>query len=151
MKTYILQMRPDAISLPPMNYDFYYRYHIINIQGYLQRMRLRWESNVRTLYCLVSYIYTIPCNFKLFSFLSKSFSKPLKGSIRAEDFFSSYFNDLKSSLQSNPLWVTLYIGVYTYQMCNFARGYFPSGNFPNDNVPNGNFPIVNFPNYQFPK
>ena len=65
-------MRPDAMSLPPMNYDFYYRYHIINIQGYLQRMRLH----------IVSYlVYTIPCNLKPFSFLSKSLSKPLKGYI----------------------------------------------------------------------
>ena len=128
----------------------YHRWTTISITGItllIYRVIYKgWDFRVDCTDFILSRILYIYDSLQLFSFLSKSFSKPLKGSIRAEDFFSSYFNDLKSSLQSNPLWVTLYIGV-----CNFARGYFPSGNFPNDNVPNGNFPIVNFPNYQFPK
>ena len=60
-------MRPDAIALPPMNYDFYYRYHIINIQGYLQRMRL--QSRMYGLY-IVSYLIYIRFPATLNFFLS---------------------------------------------------------------------------------
>ena len=76
----------------------------IFVQGYPQRMI---QMTVR------NYYYSIVlCDCKLESISCKSLNKPLRdycqGTIINLTLKSSYFKSAKSSLQSQPLWLTMY-------------------------------------------
>ena len=55
----------------------------------------------------ICFLFVISCNFKLLSFFVKSFTQLLKYFIQYRRF--SYLKSFRSSLQSLPLWVTLYV------------------------------------------
>ena len=61
------------------------------------------------------FVFIIPCNKVAVLFFAKSFNKPLKyyilGSSLNLNLESSYFKSFRSSLQSHPMWVTLYTRV----------------------------------------
>ena len=72
------------------------------------------ETTLRNIFSLCFLIFMILCNCKLVCFCTKSFNKPLdnyiyKGRILIINLRILTFQSFLSSLQSHPLWVTLYV------------------------------------------
>ena len=91
----------------------------INIQSYLQRMRLqRRLYRVDTVCFLIFMVYSC----KLDSFFAKSFNKQLIDCIQGRrlnlTWESSYLKNFESSLQFHSFWVTL---CATQQLCSGHR------------------------------
>ena len=84
-----------------------YGTELCNKQSYLQMMRL--QRRLYGIYTVYFPIFIISCNCKLISFFAKFLKKPSKGKQLILTLKSSCFNSYKSSLQSHPLRVTLYM------------------------------------------
>ena len=91
-----------------------YQLNLLIIQGYPQRIRL--QRRLYGIYTVCFLIFMIPCNCKLVFFFAKSSFKSLdyyiQGRILNLSLESTNIKSVCSSLQSHPLWITLYDNVF---------------------------------------
>ena len=91
-----------------------YRVTLKGLQGNPQRMRL--QRRLYGIYTVCFLIFMIPCNCKLVFFFAKSSFKSLdyyiQGRILNLSLESTNIKSVCSSLQSHPLWITLYDNVF---------------------------------------